>query len=88
MSAKVDNILDNLNVTQVESFKDLKELKKWLINEKGKEHDIRMIAFDVVEELIPLAEAEVIRMSKESHAQLLTAVSVATESQERNFKSC
>ena len=57
------NILDNLNVTQVESFKDLKELKKWLINEKGKEHDIRMIAFDVVEELIPLAEAEVIRMS-------------------------
>ena len=57
------NILDNLNVTQVESFKDMKELKKWLINEKGKEHDIRMIAFDVVEELIPLAEAEVIRMS-------------------------
>lgn len=57
------NILDNLNVTQVESFKDLKELKKWLINEKGKEHDIRMIAFDVVEELIPLVEAEVIRMS-------------------------
>ena len=57
------NILDNLNVTQVESFKDLKELKKWLINEKGKEHDIKMVAFDVVEELIPLAEAEVIRMS-------------------------
>ena len=47
------NILDNLNVTQVESFKDLKELKKWLINEKGKEHDIKMVAFDVVEELIP-----------------------------------
>ena len=57
------NILDNLNVTQVESFKDLKELKKWLINEKGKEHDIKMVAFDVVEELIPLAEAEVVRMS-------------------------
>ena len=57
------NILDNLNVTQVESFKDMKELKKWLINEKGKEHDIKMVAFDVVEELIPLAEAEVVRMS-------------------------
>ena len=57
------NILDNLNVTQVESFKDMKELKKWLINEKGKEHDIKMVAFDVVEELIPLAEAEVMRMS-------------------------
>ena len=57
------NILDNLNVTQVESFKDMKELKKWLINEKGKEHDIKMIAFDVVEEIIPLAEEEIIRMS-------------------------
>ena len=57
------NILDNLNVTQVESWKDLKELRKWLISEKGKEHDVRMVAFDVVEELIPMAEAEVIRMS-------------------------
>ena len=57
------NILDNLNVTQVESWKDMKELKKWLISEKGKEHDIKMIAFDVVEEIIPLAEEEVIRMS-------------------------
>ena len=57
------SILDNLNVTQVESFKDMKELKKWLINEKGKEHNIKMIAFDVVEELLPMAEQEVIRMS-------------------------
>ena len=57
------NLLDNLNATQVESWKDLKDLKKWLINEKGKEHNIKIVAFDVVEELIPLAEAEVIRLS-------------------------
>ena len=57
------SILDNLNVTQCENWKDLKELKKWLINEKGKEHNIKMIAFDVVEELLPMAEQEVIRMS-------------------------
>lgn len=57
------NLLDNLNATQVESWKDCKELKKWLINEKGKEHNIKIVAFDVVEELIPLAEQEVIRMS-------------------------
>ena len=31
--------------------------------EKGKEHNIKMIAFDVVEELLPMAEQEVIRMS-------------------------
>ena len=54
------SILDNLNVTQCETWKDMKELKKWLINEKGKEHNIKMIAFDVVEEIIPLAEAEVV----------------------------
>ena len=57
------NLLDNLNATQVESWRDCKELKKWLINEKGKEHNIKIVAFDVVEELIPLAEQEVIRMS-------------------------
>ena len=57
------NLLDNLNATQVESWKDCKELKRWLINEKGKEHNIKIVAFDVVEELIPLAEQEVIRMS-------------------------
>ena len=57
------SILDNLNVTQCETWKDMKELKKWLINEKGKEHNIKMIAFDVVEELLPMAEQEVIRMS-------------------------
>ena len=57
------NLLDNLNATQVESWKDCKELKRWLINGKGKEHNIKIVAFDVVEELIPLAEQEVIRMS-------------------------
>ena len=57
------SILDNLNVTQCETWKDMKELKKWLINEKGKEHNIKIIAFDVVEELLPMAEQEVIRMS-------------------------
>ena len=57
------SIIDNLNVTQCESSKEMKELKKWLINEKGKEHNIKMIAFDVVEELLPMAEQEVIRMS-------------------------
>lgn len=57
------SILDNLNCTQVESWRDLKDLKKWLISEKGREHDIKIVAFDVVEELLPMAEQEVIRMS-------------------------
>ena len=57
------SILDNLNCTQCETWKDLKDFKRWLINEKGKEHNIKIAVFDVVDELIPMAEAEVIRMS-------------------------
>lgn len=57
------SILDNLNATQVEDWDDMEDLKDWLIEEKGKEHDIKMIAFDVVGELIPMAEEKIIRMS-------------------------
>ena len=57
------NMLDNLNATQVESWSDMKELKKWLITQNGKEHHIKMVAFDVVGELIPMAEDEIIKNS-------------------------
>ena len=57
------SILDNLNATQVEDWNDMEDLKDWLIEEKGKEHDIKMVAFDVVGELIPMAEEKIIRMS-------------------------
>lgn len=56
-------LLSDLNATQVESWRDMIELQKWLIKEKGKEHNIELIAFDTVDELIPLAEKEVIRLS-------------------------
>jgi hypothetical protein len=57
------NLLDDLNCTHVETYADLMELKKWLINQKGKEHNIELIAFDVVDELMPIIEKEVIRLS-------------------------
>lgn len=56
-------ILDNLNSTQVSSWKDLMELKKWLIEEKGKEHNIEIVAFDTADELVLLADAETVRLS-------------------------
>lgn len=56
-------LLDNLNVVHIETYQELIELKNWLIKEKGKEHDIEMIAFDVVEEVVPMFEKEVIRLS-------------------------
>lgn len=56
-------MLDNLNVTQVNTYKDMIELQKWLIEEKGREHNIEMIAFDTGDELALLADAETIRQS-------------------------
>lgn len=55
--------LDNINATQVKTYKDLVELKEWLINEKGKEHNIEIVAFDTGDELALIADAETIRLS-------------------------
>jgi hypothetical protein len=57
------NLLDDLNRTHVETWQELVELKNWLIEEKGKEHNIELLAFDVVDELMPIVEKEVIRQS-------------------------
>lgn len=59
------SMLDNLNVTQVKSYADLVELGKWLITKKGIEHDIKMVAFDTVDELVLLCDKETIARSKE-----------------------
>ena len=56
-------LLSNLNSTQVSSWKDLVELKKWLIEEKGKEHNIEIVCFDTADELVLLADKETIRIS-------------------------
>ena len=56
-------MLDNLNVTQVTSYKDMMELEKWLIEKKGIEHNIEIVAFDTGDELALLADAETIRQS-------------------------
>lgn len=60
------SILDNLNATQIENWSELEELKEWLIEEKGKEHDIEIVGFDVVDELIPIAEEEIMRLSRKA----------------------
>lgn len=57
-----DKLLDNVNSTHVDTYKDFMELKQWLIGEKGKEHDIRIVGFDVADEMIPAFETEVVRM--------------------------
>lgn len=57
--------LDELNTTHVETWAEMEELKKWLIKgKKDGEHVIEMIGFDCVEEIIPIAEKEVCRISQ------------------------
>ena len=58
-------MLDNLNVVSIETWQDLVDLGNWLITEKGKEHNIEIVAFDTVDELALIADAETIRRSKE-----------------------
>lgn len=55
------NLLDNVNTTHVDTYKDLLELQKWLIEEKGKEHNIEIVGFDVADEIVPLFDNETIR---------------------------
>lgn len=56
-------MLDNINTTHVSNYKDLVQLKDWLITEKGKEHNIEMLCFDVVDELQDIFDKEVIRLN-------------------------
>ena len=56
-----DTLLDNVNTTHIDTYKDLLELQKWLIEEKGKEHNIEIVGFDVADEIVPLFDKETIR---------------------------
>lgn len=55
-------MLDGLNVTQVETWDDVIELKNWLISEKDKEHHIKIVAFDTGDELVRLADAKTVKL--------------------------
>lgn len=54
-------LLDEINPTQIESWEDLIEMKKWLLSDDEEAKKIRIIGFDTVDELMPLAEDYVCR---------------------------
>lgn len=72
-------LLDNVNSTRIRSYEDVLELKEYLVNkrvfardEKGKvvkgqyipvEHNVKIVCFDTVDELVPFFEDETIRIS-------------------------
>lgn len=54
--------LSNLNKTQLESWEDLEGFKKYLIEEKGKDHNIKAVCFDVINiEFVDMCEQGVIK---------------------------
>lgn len=64
-----DSLLDNVNTTHIDTYKDLMELQKWLIEEKGKEHNIEIVAFDVADEIVPIFDKETIRQHNVENPQ-------------------
>lgn len=56
-----DALLDNLNTTHVDTYRDLIDLQKWLIETKGVEHNIEIVGFDVADEIVPIFDKETIR---------------------------
>ena len=55
-------LLDNLNQIHINTYTEFVALKEWLIKEKGKEHNIEIVAFDTADELVPIFEKEVVRL--------------------------
>ena len=76
-SERASTMLDSLNVTKVETYEEAMDLKEYLINKiwierdkKGRiinktpiEHNIKMVFFDVVDELMPAFEKHTIKVS-------------------------
>lgn len=56
-----DTLLDNVNTTHIDTYKELIELQKWLIEEKGKEHNIEIVCYDTADEIVPIFDKETIR---------------------------
>lgn len=77
-SEKGYTMLDNLNYVQVRDYAELTELVDWLINEKGKEHNIEIVAFDTVDELALIADSETIRIAnKENPTKKVRSIKAA-----------
>lgn len=60
---KGTKMLDNVNTTRIKTYKDAIEFRDWLISTKGTEHDIQIICFDTVDELVPIFEEQTIKIS-------------------------
>lgn len=59
-----DALLDEINSTDIQTFEEFLEMIDWVVTQKGKEHDIKMIGVDVIDELIPLVEDYTVKLAR------------------------
>lgn len=56
--------LDNIQAIDIETWKDFETIIKELVAGKGTEHNIKYVFIDTYDELVPLAEKEICRLSQ------------------------
>lgn len=82
------NMIDNIFTTHANTWKDLVEVKDWLIKEKGNEHNVEMVCFDSAEEFFGIAETEVIRLSVLENGKKIKSIKAAYGGYTNGEKEC
>ena len=82
------NMIDNIFTTHANTWKDLIEVKDWLIKEKGNEHNVEMVCFDSAEEFFGIAESEVIRLSILENGKKIKSIKAAYGGYTNGEKEC
>lgn len=70
-------MLDNINVVNIDNYRDLIDTCNWLIQGKGTEHNIEMVAFDTGDELSLIADKETMARSKEETGKACRSIKAA-----------
>ena len=82
------NMIDNIFTTHANTWKDLVEVKDWLIKEKGNEHNVEMVCFDSAEEFFGIAESEIIRLSILENGKKIKSIKAAYGGYTNGEKEC
>ena len=82
------NMIDNIFTIHANTWKDLLEVKDWLIKEKGSEHDVQMVCFDSAEEFFGIAENEIIRLSIVENGKKIKSIKAAYGGYTNGEKEC
>lgn len=82
------NMIDNIFTTHANTWKELVEVKDWLIKEKGNEHNVEMVCFDSAEEFFGIAENEIIRLSIIENNKKIKSIKAAYGGYTNGEKEC